>query len=104
VAEQDDEFLLDAPEALSSESNAVQSAEGDTEMVIDEEGRPKFAPAKNTVRIPHSILKSGVLNSIGWTTSSRNQKSPYPSSPIISFEGSLAKTLPTTCGAPQATG
>ncbi|RDL34615.1 Eukaryotic type KH-domain (KH-domain type I) [Venustampulla echinocandica] len=47
---QDDELLLDAPEATTSAMEVVQLAtEGaDTEMNIDEEGRPRFAPAKNT--------------------------------------------------------
>jgi RNA-binding protein PNO1 len=38
---------LDAPNAISEELNAVQAMEGDIEMHIDEEGRPRFAPAKN---------------------------------------------------------
>ncbi|KAL3423899.1 Pre-rRNA-processing protein PNO1 [Phlyctema vagabunda] len=46
---QDDELLLDAPEPTPSDSNAVQQVgDTDTEMHIDEEGRPRFAPAKNT--------------------------------------------------------
>ncbi|EPE31800.1 Eukaryotic type KH-domain (KH-domain type I) [Glarea lozoyensis ATCC 20868] len=41
----DDELLLDAP---TSETNTLQPIAGDadTEMHIDEEGRPRFAPAK----------------------------------------------------------
>lgn len=45
--DQDDELLLDAPEAISAEVKAVQAMEGDIEMHIDEEGRPRFAPAKS---------------------------------------------------------
>ncbi len=45
--ENDDELLLDASDAVLSEAGAVQPVEGDTEMQIDEEGRPRFAPAKN---------------------------------------------------------
>lgn len=45
--DQDDELLLDAPNAIPSEAGAVQPVEGDTEMHIDEEGRPRFAPAQN---------------------------------------------------------
>ncbi|KAH8814104.1 hypothetical protein F5882DRAFT_65057 [Hyaloscypha sp. PMI_1271] len=48
VKDQDDEFLLDAPDAVPSETSAVQPAEGDTEMTVDEEGRPRFPAAKNT--------------------------------------------------------
>ncbi|PQE25254.1 hypothetical protein CJF32_00008547 [Rutstroemia sp. NJR-2017a WRK4] len=46
-ADQDDEFLLDAPEAVSLETSVIQPAGEDSEMHIDEEGRPRFAPAKN---------------------------------------------------------
>ncbi len=49
MADQDDELLLDAPDAVPSEINGIQIADGDTEMAVDEEGRPRFAPAKNTV-------------------------------------------------------
>ncbi|KAL5320886.1 hypothetical protein ACEPPN_011696 [Leptodophora sp. 'Broadleaf-Isolate-01'] len=45
--EQDDELLLDAPDAEPTDLNAVQPVDGDTEMHIDEEGRPRFAPSKN---------------------------------------------------------
>jgi hypothetical protein len=104
MADQDDEFLLDAPDAVPSETSAVQPAEGDTEMTVDEEGRPKFPAAKNTVWISISISKSSTVlkKRTGWTTTSRNQKSPYPSSPPVSFESSLAETVPATCRAPQA--
>ncbi|PVH88278.1 eukaryotic type KH-domain (KH-domain type I) [Cadophora sp. DSE1049] len=49
--EDDDELLLDAPDAEPTDLNAVQPVEGDTEMHIDEEGRPRFAPAKNADRV-----------------------------------------------------
>lgn len=47
--DQEDELLLDAP---NTDLTAVSTATGDAddEMHIDEEGRPRFAPAKNTVR------------------------------------------------------
>jgi hypothetical protein len=61
MADQDDEFLLDAPDAVPSETSAVQPAEGDTEMTVDEEGRPKFPAAKNTVWISISISKSSTV-------------------------------------------
>ncbi|TVY57885.1 Pre-rRNA-processing protein PNO1 [Lachnellula cervina] len=45
---QDDDLLLDAPDATPTE---IQMAAGeDTEMTVDEEGRPRFAPAKNIVK------------------------------------------------------
>ncbi|KAG0650855.1 Pre-rRNA-processing PNO1 [Hyphodiscus hymeniophilus] len=45
--DQDDELLLDAPDA---DMTAMQTTSGDvdSEMHIDEEGRPRFAPAQNT--------------------------------------------------------
>jgi len=46
--DQDDELLLDAPDVVPSELNAVQPAEGDIEMTVDLDGRPRFAPARNT--------------------------------------------------------
>ena len=47
--DQDDELLLDAPSEITAESGAVQPSEGDIEMHIDEEGRPRFPAAKQTV-------------------------------------------------------
>jgi hypothetical protein len=64
MADQDDELLLDAPDAVPSEISAIQTADGDTEMAIDEEGRPSFAPAKNTVWDLSSISNSKVLKKI----------------------------------------
>ncbi|KAK0126343.1 pre-rRNA-processing protein pno1 [Cadophora gregata] len=49
--EDDDELLLDAPDAEPTDLNAVQPVEGDTEMHIDEEGRPRFAPSKTADRV-----------------------------------------------------
>jgi RNA-binding protein PNO1 len=51
-AAQDEELLLDAPEAVPSDPNAVAAPSWepeDTEMVVDEEGRPRFAPGKDVV-------------------------------------------------------
>jgi RNA-binding protein PNO1 len=50
AAAQEDDFLLDAPEAVPSDPNALQAPTGqaeDSEMVVDEEGRPRFAPGKD---------------------------------------------------------
>ncbi|TEY70376.1 hypothetical protein BOTCAL_0105g00180 [Botryotinia calthae] len=45
---QDDEFLLDAPEVTSADLDTIlPPATDNSEMHIDEEGRPRFAPAKN---------------------------------------------------------
>jgi RNA-binding protein PNO1 len=56
MTDQDDELLLDAPDVVPSELNAAQLAEGDTDMTVDLDGRPRFAPAKNTVCILPKIL------------------------------------------------
>lgn len=50
ISDQDDELLLDVPSEMPIEAGAVQPVEGDTEMTVDEEGRPRFAPAKQHVR------------------------------------------------------
>jgi hypothetical protein len=52
---QDDELLLDAPDATSTEVQPV--AGEDTEMTVDMEGRPRFAPAKNIVWMPRESYK-----------------------------------------------
>ncbi|KAF7913756.1 uncharacterized protein EAF01_000162 [Botrytis porri] len=45
---QDDEFLLDAPEVTPADLDTILPPSTDnSEMHIDEEGRPRFAPAKN---------------------------------------------------------
>lgn len=50
----EDDLILDAPDAPT---NILQpSADVDTEMHIDEEGRPRFAPAKANVRT-FSVVK-----------------------------------------------
>ena len=50
----EDEFLLDAPDAAGVDSDPFipEELDGDESMVVDEEGRPKFAPAKDIVRMP----------------------------------------------------
>src|SRR6187399_529854 len=48
--DQDDEMLLDASAALPENSVELQPTHSDdTEMIVDEEGRPRFAPAKEVV-------------------------------------------------------
>jgi RNA-binding protein PNO1 len=56
--EQDEELLLDAPEAVSSDQNDIQAPAGepeDVDMIVDEEGRPSFVPSKDVVcpPLPH---------------------------------------------------
>lgn len=48
----DDDMLIDTQDPSDPVLNAKQTKRGvenDIEMHIDEEGRPRFAPAKNTV-------------------------------------------------------
>ncbi|KAK1771419.1 Pre-rRNA-processing protein PNO1 [Phialemonium atrogriseum] len=55
--DQDEELLLDAPDAVPSDPNAFQPASNeaeDTEMAVDEEGRPRFAPGKDVEPIRRS--------------------------------------------------
>ncbi|KAK4459027.1 hypothetical protein QBC42DRAFT_275308 [Cladorrhinum samala] len=49
VAEQDDELLLDIQDVNPADPNAIAPppTSEDTEMVVDEEGRPRFAPGKD---------------------------------------------------------
>lgn len=52
---QDEEFVIDVEQsdfANLSGPEQPQSDPEDTEMAIDEEGRPKFAPGKDVVRCP----------------------------------------------------
>ncbi len=45
----DDEVLLDVTETLPTEPlAALPSSDNDTEMYLDEENRPRFAPAQDT--------------------------------------------------------
>ncbi|KAH8882590.1 eukaryotic type KH-domain (KH-domain type I) [Thozetella sp. PMI_491] len=51
VTDQDDEVLLDATAALPQGSVELQPTKtDDTEMIVDEEGRPRFAPARDVDR------------------------------------------------------
>lgn len=49
--DKDEDFLLDAPDALPADSDAFfPEGDEDDSMAIDEEGRPRFAPARDIVR------------------------------------------------------
>jgi RNA-binding protein PNO1 len=56
-AEKDDDFLLDVSESMPVDSEVLipldqgREAEVVDEMAIDEEGRPRFAPSKDIVRL-----------------------------------------------------
>lgn len=47
-----DEYLLDTSDAVTGEGDFMipQEPDSDNAMAIDEEGRPRFAPAKDVVR------------------------------------------------------
>ncbi|KAL2021324.1 hypothetical protein VTK56DRAFT_7295 [Thermocarpiscus australiensis] len=51
--ENEDEVLLDVQNSNPAETSAARPPEDseDTEMVVDEEGRPRFAPGKDVVRM-----------------------------------------------------
>ena len=59
-------------------ANAPTGADNDTEMHIDEEGRPRFAPAKNIARL---TLRRNIpgLTASGWAYKSRacELENPY---------------------------
>jgi hypothetical protein len=52
VQDTDEDFLLDAPVDSSADANVLVPVEESNEdgMQIDEEGRPRFAPARDIVR------------------------------------------------------
>lgn len=56
----DEEFLLDAPDALPTDADVLVPVQESNEdgMAIDEEGRPRFAPARDIVRLPYAIILS----------------------------------------------
>lgn len=50
----DEDIVLDPSAAFPEEAMAVDAEPEESEDVIDEEGRPKFAPAQDLVRSPPS--------------------------------------------------
>jgi len=69
VAEQDDELLLDIQDVNPADPNAIAPppTSEDTEMVVDEEGRPRFAPGKDVVRCGTGLRmrrKKAIFNKI----------------------------------------
>jgi hypothetical protein len=56
----DEEFLLDAPDALPTDADVLVPVEESNEngMAIDEEGRPRFAPARDIVSLTRAIKLS----------------------------------------------
>lgn len=59
----DEDILLDPSAAFPEEAMAVDAEPEESEDVIDEEGRPKFAPAQDIVRYPtHTRHKSRITS------------------------------------------
>lgn len=58
-ASNDEPILLDTSAALPLEPMAVDAEASTSEDVVDEEGRPKFAPAQDVVRFPLPRLQAG---------------------------------------------
>jgi RNA-binding protein PNO1 len=57
--EQDDELLVDMQDANTVEPNAIEppTTSEEADMAIDEEGRPRFAPGKDVVRLDRQFTK-----------------------------------------------
>jgi RNA-binding protein PNO1 len=72
---------------------SLRAPDNDTEMHIDEEGRPRFAPAKNIVRITLR-QKGDVLTTLGWSYKSRNTQSPHSAPPRDPPKSIMAQDLP----------
>lgn len=102
----DEEFLLDAPDTLPEDGSAfavVEEGSSDDGMAIDEEGRPRFAPAKDIVRSCQMDWETTVLTLIaGPGYPSRDSQDPYPPSPNDTAEEVVADHLPSPCRAPEA--
>lgn len=79
--DQDDEFLLDAPEVTSADLDTILPPSTDnSEMHIDEEGRPRFAPAKNIVRLSiYATLQKSACDS------NKNNRTQQPESKVEKF-------------------
>lgn len=89
VEENDEEFLLDAPDALPTDVNVLVPVEESNEngMAIDEEGRPRFAPARD----------------IDPVTRVETRKIPIPPHRMTPFKTVMDFYLPSSGRAPQAT-
>lgn len=79
----DEEFLLDAPGAEDADANVLVPVEDSNDMQIDEEGRPRFAPARDIVsaNLRHHILLIFLTALLGSRHQGRDTQDSYPSSP-----------------------
>ena len=97
----DGEFVLEASENLPVDMDAVLQPvkDGDESMAIDEEGRPRFAPSRDTVRSRLSTPSRnlGLTFIIGPCDPSRDPQDPRSTSPYDASETSLELNLPPNC-------
>jgi hypothetical protein len=73
--EQDDEFLVDMQQSSTDELTAAAppTTTEDTDMAIDEEGRPRFAPGADVVRGGGSFSRSRTNLLMAFLVSSRTR-------------------------------
>lgn len=104
---EDDELLVDAPPVAVNERDAAQieqRARNDAEMHIDEEGRPRFAPAKNTVSFGNTLKNQYQLKEpLGRTLSCGDPQSSYPASSYDATQSLVAKDLSSSRRTSQVT-
>lgn len=104
-AEKDDELLLDAPDLPDDPDLVLQRVEDDTqntEMVVDEEDRPRFAPGKDVVscrklrgyRHLKPPANSSPIERLG--LQARHEESSYQPAPLHTAEEQLGVGLYTS--------
>ncbi|KAH0559530.1 pre-rRNA-processing protein pno1 [Trichoglossum hirsutum] len=99
--EVDDELLIDPTNSTPADTKSSQAApvtsENDVDMHIDEEGRPLFAPAKNTVCVPASDPFFARPNPNPWQDGPlkvETRKVPIPPHRMSPLKASWSKIYP----------
>jgi hypothetical protein len=94
----DEEFLLDAPGAEAVDANVLVPVEESNDMQIDEEGRPRFAPARDIVseNLRHQMLFIFLTISLGSRHQGRDTQDSYPPSPNDTSKTVMDLHLPTS--------
>jgi len=94
-----------APSLETGGINPVNQVQQDAVMQVDEEGRPRFAPAQKTVRsTPCARDESVLIRCAERNSHSREPKSTYPTTPNDASQGRLAEDVSATRRAPSPTG